>query len=227
MEERPIDRLLHQARTLGMNQTKLAERLGVSPQDITNWKKRGMPAEWHATAAQAVLESVEWLLGLQVRPSIPQIGALSLGSEVKTPRRHRSVPIVSWIRAVLWNEDPPTREEIFKWVNDFVVPKQSLPGERAFALVMDLEYMINPIPGQLSLPPGTIIVVDPDHPSDAGDYVLARELETHSPIVGRLVRKGAALEVQVARPDLPAVEIKDPTQQIIGRVLEYQLNQQL
>lgn len=67
---RPIDRALRRARDQGNNQTKFAALIGVSPQDITNWKARGMPPEWHARVAKALGYTVEELLGeiSEVRP---------------------------------------------------------------------------------------------------------------------------------------------------------------
>lgn len=60
--ERPIDKLLAFAHGKGISQTQLAEKLGVTPQHITNWKRRGMPAEWHMKAADAVGANLLYLL---------------------------------------------------------------------------------------------------------------------------------------------------------------------
>ena len=48
----PIQRALDRALELGMNQSQFASALGVDPQHITNWKRRGMPAERHAAVAK-------------------------------------------------------------------------------------------------------------------------------------------------------------------------------
>lgn len=60
---RPIDTLLRWTREAGLNQSKLAERLGVAPQDITNWKRRGMPPEKHKAAADAFGRTIDELVG--------------------------------------------------------------------------------------------------------------------------------------------------------------------
>jgi len=60
---RPIDRALRRAREQGNNQSQFATQIGVSPQDITNWKARGMPPEWHARVAKVLHYTVEELLG--------------------------------------------------------------------------------------------------------------------------------------------------------------------
>lgn len=65
MSTTPIQRLLAWAKELGMNQSDLARKMNVSPQDITNWKKRGMPPEHHLVASSSVGRTVDELLGVQ------------------------------------------------------------------------------------------------------------------------------------------------------------------
>lgn len=48
---------------MGMGPSAFARALGVSPQVVTNWKRRDMPAEHHAKAAEVLLMSVDALLG--------------------------------------------------------------------------------------------------------------------------------------------------------------------
>lgn len=50
-------------RDSGINQTELAKRMDSSPQDVTNWKSRGLPADQYAKAADAFGRSVDELLG--------------------------------------------------------------------------------------------------------------------------------------------------------------------
>lgn len=68
--DQPIVRALRWAREMGLNQSAFAARLGCSPQDITNWKKRGMPAEWYLPVANALSKSVDELLGHQTQPTL-------------------------------------------------------------------------------------------------------------------------------------------------------------
>lgn len=63
MSTRPIDRALHWAKEEGMNQSDLARRMGVLPQDITNWKKRDLPSEKYVDLADALNRSIDDLLG--------------------------------------------------------------------------------------------------------------------------------------------------------------------
>ncbi|MEN9544561.1 MAG: hypothetical protein RLZZ598_1394 [Pseudomonadota bacterium] len=63
MERTPIERALAWAKNKGLNQSGLANLLGAAPQDITNWKARGMPTDWHEKVALALGRSVDELLG--------------------------------------------------------------------------------------------------------------------------------------------------------------------
>jgi hypothetical protein len=58
----PIERALAWARKLGMNQSAFARAMGVTPQDVTNWKARGMPPEHHAEAARVTHHSIDELV---------------------------------------------------------------------------------------------------------------------------------------------------------------------
>lgn len=60
---RPIDRALLWAKDDGLNQSDLANRLGVLPQDITNWKKRGLPSDKYLEVAETLGRSIDDLLG--------------------------------------------------------------------------------------------------------------------------------------------------------------------
>ncbi|HBQ88670.1 MAG TPA: hypothetical protein DD803_04320 [Alcaligenes faecalis] len=74
MKRRSIDTVLDKASDLGWNQVELASRLHVAPQFITNWIKRGMPADRLEGAADALGCSIDELLGRKVShlPPAPQ-----------------------------------------------------------------------------------------------------------------------------------------------------------
>lgn len=55
--------MMRWAKAEGWSQSDLANRIGVSPQNITNWKVRGVPPERHAEIAALFSRTVEQLLG--------------------------------------------------------------------------------------------------------------------------------------------------------------------
>lgn len=61
--ERPIDVALQLAEEKGWNKSEFAGYMGVIPQHVTNWIKRGMPPERHAKAAEVLGVTVDRLLG--------------------------------------------------------------------------------------------------------------------------------------------------------------------
>lgn len=71
MNQTPIQRLLAWAKSDGLNQTGLAHKLGVLPQDITNWKRRGLPSDKFHDAAQAFNRTVDELLGREIGATPP------------------------------------------------------------------------------------------------------------------------------------------------------------
>lgn len=75
MAERVIDRALKWAREKGWNQSDFAERMGVAPANVTNWKQRGMPADLYARAATVLGRSVDALLAATDDLGAPGVGA--------------------------------------------------------------------------------------------------------------------------------------------------------
>lgn len=79
--ETPIERVLRLAKERGWNQSDLAGRLGVSSQNVTNWKQRGMPADKLLQAAAVLGCSTDYLAGNapggEVRDSVFSLDAFS------------------------------------------------------------------------------------------------------------------------------------------------------
>jgi len=63
MDARPIDIALRWAQDHDMNQSGLASALGVSPQHVTNWKSRDLPADRFQEVAELFGKTVDELLG--------------------------------------------------------------------------------------------------------------------------------------------------------------------
>jgi transcriptional regulator with XRE-family HTH domain len=77
MVDEVIARALRIAAEKGLNQSELADAVGASPQDITNWKKRGMPAAKYKSVADALHIRVDELLtGVQEARPPYEVGTL-------------------------------------------------------------------------------------------------------------------------------------------------------
>lgn len=63
MNETVFDRMIRKANEREWSQSDLAIRLGVSPQNVTNWKRRGVPPEQYVRLADVLDCSLDDLLG--------------------------------------------------------------------------------------------------------------------------------------------------------------------
>lgn len=61
--DRPVDLALRLASARGWDQTAFGAAVGASSATVSNWKKRGMPADQHQVVADALSISVDQLLG--------------------------------------------------------------------------------------------------------------------------------------------------------------------
>src|SRR6266851_1471022 len=71
------------------NQTDFAKAMGVLPQDVTNWKSRGMPADWLEPVADKLKCSVDLLLGRETKTP----GAKSEGNVVPISQPWPFLPV--------------------------------------------------------------------------------------------------------------------------------------
>lgn len=129
------------------------------------------------------------------------------------------VPQISWVQAGSLSEvqDLFQPGEADKWEDAFY----SNPSRHAFALLVDGESMISPYPTEKSFPPGTILIVDPDHESWAGDFVIAKDVSTQQATFKKLVHDGGRWFLKPLNPSYPTIEIDDPSLRVIGKVIEY------
>jgi transcriptional regulator with XRE-family HTH domain len=121
MEQRPIDRALMWAKERGWSQSDLAREIGVTPQDITNWKKRGMPPEWYEKTAEVLERAVDELLGRKAGPQQPsteqwkktaQEAAKAFGDMQMTPALF--IACIDWLMIHQPPEDPAERAQYMR-----------------------------------------------------------------------------------------------------------------
>lgn len=155
--ETPLDRILRWAKDLGMDQTELAKELGVSSQVITNWKKRKrIPPEHHARAAQVIHHSVDEILGrVPERSGIRENEPLYLNLN--------GIPVVG--TAQLGRDGFWTETEHAPGSGDGIL---ALPSndKNAYALRVVGDSMHPRIRS------GEFVVVEPNHTIMAGDEVV-------------------------------------------------------
>lgn len=132
----------------------------------------------------------------------------------------KRIPLISWVRAGQWSDvqDNYHPGEADEWVDAY----DTQPGDSTFALRVTGDSMTSPYPGDRSFPDGTIIIVDPGRASNAGDYVVAKDVETQQATFKRLVHDGGRWFLKPLNPSYPTQAIDDPSIRVIGRVIEFQ-----
>lgn len=130
MSSELVRRVLARAAVLGLNQSALARKIGKTPQDITNWKTRGVPAEHHALLADALNWSVDELLGRSV---------ITLQAQPVTLDAITVVPTISWETLV----DVTLLPKLFK----LAAPDTSMAPKVLQGTMVEFEQGLQPRPG--------------------------------------------------------------------------------
>ena len=65
-----------------------------------------------------------------------------------------------------------------------------------------------------------MLIVDPERACHAGDYVIAKDVQTQRATFKQLVTDGARWYLKAINPAYPMIKIDDPALRVIGRVLE-------
>lgn len=140
-------------------------------------------------------------------------------TNVRAAKSKGRVPLISWVAAGKLGEitDMYQPGEAEQWEDVF----DNRPGENAFALIVEGDSMTSPYPGDKSFPDGTMIVVDPARAFNAGDYVVAKDVNTQRATFKKLVHDGGRWYLKPLNTSYPTVEIDDPALRIIGRVIEF------
>lgn len=169
------------------------------------------------------LESLEKIASY-FRVTVDQLLQPNLGyaepSNVTAAESRRKVPIISWVQAGSWSDvqDNFHPGEADDWAEAF----DSLPGNSAFALRVVGKSMTNPVPGEITFPEGTIIIVDPGRGAGPNDFVIAKDVQTQQATFKQLVTDGGRWFLRPLNPAFPTLEIDDPDMRVIGRVIEFQ-----
>lgn len=202
---------------------ELARATKVTNAAVGFWldgQTKSLKGETAALMETATGYRAQWLVsGKGPKKVADQISNISPVSARKT------VPLISWVQAGSWEEvqDEYQPGEADDWIDAY----ETQPGESAFALRVSGDSMTSPYPGDLSFPDGTIIIVDPGRASNAGDFVVAKDVSTQNATFKRLAYDGGRWFLKPLNPTYPSIEIDDPAIRVIGRVIEFRLGGKL
>lgn len=224
----------HPLMQLGLNpamRDTLAARLKWARTELRNMTQVELVKA--SGVAQSVISKVEQ--GLMHKPSgLPDLARalnidvfwLKTGEGEPQPNSQRNVipvtsrgrvPLISWVAAGNLGEvqDMYAPGEADEWIDT-----ETQPGQSAFALKVTGDSMTSPYPGEVSFPDGSIIIVDPGRSASAGDFVVAKDVNTQQATFKKLAHDGGRWFLKPLNPTYPTVEIDDPGLRVIGRVIE-------
>lgn len=187
-------RLLGWARDKGWNQTQLAERLGVTPAHITNWKSRGLPADRYLDVANLFGKSLDEVAGLSEERNV------SAGPTVTG-----LIPILSTVQAGMY-------KEIYEFhLSEVETTPTTAPIRRyTFALRVEGDSM------EPTFPEGYIVIVEPDEEARPGDFVVARNGDNEATFK-QLIKDGGEFFLKPLNPRYPIRPLGDSV--IVGVVI--------
>lgn len=179
---RRIEELLE---SQGKTQSDLARFLGVSAQAVNNWLRSGVEpksARRQRLAEFFGMSEAELLFGTSSKPS-------------------SRIPVIEWYAACGNGLSRPA--ELSSSTIEWVSPSCPI-GPRTFALRMRDDSMTNPA-GELSLPAGAYLVVEPDVQREHGDIVVV--CRSGEPMLGQLASLGGRTLLKPLNPRYPISEL--------------------
>ncbi len=125
------------------------------------------------------------------------------------------VPVISSVRAGTWGE---INDHLAEGAEKFPVREASV-GPHTFALRVEGDSMTSD--SGHTFPEGTVLIVEPDRAAKAGDYVVAKDVDTQKATFKRLTTDGSRWYLKPLNRDYRPIEIDDPAVRVIGVVVEY------
>lgn len=213
VRERFASRLAQAAKDAGYSEhgkaTEIAERLGLTPKAVSKWFNAESIPRQDAMNKLAELLRVEvvWL----------QHGKTAgFDSNVSDPRPYRPAPkypVISFVQAGNWTEacEPYTLSEIDEWYESEVAVHGS-----AFWLKVEGDSMTAPT--GISIPEGSLVLVDTGRDPINGSLVIAKLTDTNEATFKKLVLDGAKY-LKALNPAYPVITINGNCK-IIGVVVQ-------
>ncbi|EMZ5056420.1 LexA family protein [Proteus mirabilis] len=213
VRERFASRLAQAAKNAGYSEhgkaTEIAEKLGLTPKAVSKWFNAESIPRQDAMNKLAELLRVEvvWL----------QHGKTAgFDSNVSEPRPYRPAPkypVISFVQAGNWTEacEPYTLSEIDEWYESEVAVHGS-----AFWLKVEGDSMTAPT--GVSIPEGSLVLVDTGREPINGSLVIAKLTDTNEATFKKLVLDGAKY-LKALNPAYPVITINGNCK-IIGVVVQ-------
>ncbi|HCQ9180325.1 TPA: LexA family protein [Proteus mirabilis] len=211
------ERLLERRTELGMSQDDLAKLTGVSRVTISKIELGESQDTRSANLfkiAAALKCSPKWLLhGKEPKQEVTE----QFDNNVSNPRLYKpspKYPVLSMVQAGNWNEacEPYTLDQIDEWYESEVKMHGS-----AFWLRVEGDSMTAPI--GVSIPEGSLVLVDTGREPINGSLVIAKLTDTNEATFKKLVIDGNSHFLKGLNPAWPMISINGNCK-IIGVVVQ-------
>jgi SOS-response transcriptional repressor LexA len=201
---RPIDIALRLAKEKGLTQTAFGTLVGATSADVSNWKKRGMPAERHLDVALALGISVDSLFS-----GAPNVSPAPMGT--------KRVPVITSIQAGMWAE----------------IVDSFQPGDAGDWLLTDIDLSDGSFALDIrgnSMEPefkdGDRVIIDPEVTPQPGDFVAAKNGEQEATFKkyrprGIDARGNVIFELVPLNDDYPTLRSDVQPINIVGTMVEH------
>ncbi len=218
-------------RGTGKTPSEFAQIMGVSNQTMNNWFGRGVPGrkilpvakfldvrpEWLQTGEGSPLDEGQLAVIKKYREASPeQLAAWAKEAREKHPKAAQNAfayPEMSWDQAAGYN-DPESLDgdESVKWHSS-----DAWAGYRGFWIKVQGSSMSSA--ADITFPPGSLILVDPEGKPEPGHFVVARLKDGNEITFKQLVRDAGDLYLKPLNPAFPMKPLNG-TWEIIGTVVD-------
>lgn len=203
---------------ISMTQDALAEKMGLTQASIARYlnKKREPDIETIARIMKAVGLN-QMLLGSDGFVEYPSDEWANVTKVDVQPTYQRSFPVLSSVQAGAWTEacEPYTINEISEWHET-----TERTGQNCFWLRVEGDSMTSP--SGVSLPEGTLVLVDTDRDHQNGSLVVAKLTDVNEATFKKLVIDAGQRYLKPLNPAYQMVPINGNCR-IIGVVVDAKL----
>lgn len=208
------DRINLRMRSLKLKSKDLIAATGASKGTVSQWVNGGTEpsATYISSLAGALGVSERWLIH----------GGLieeTRGNGHPGPDVRRRVPLISYVQAGSWRE---IMDHQFDDLNDWIETTANV-SPFSFSLRVQGDSMFNPSGYGVSIPEGSIVIVDPDVDAISGRIVVARLNDSNEATVKKLVIDGPNTYLMPLNPAYKPIPFNG-TGEIIGVCVRIEIN---
>ncbi|MFI8555813.1 XRE family transcriptional regulator [Pseudomonas putida] len=199
---------------LGLNQSELARRLGVTPQSVQSWESdRNTPRHKRLKEiGDALGVSAAYLMGEMGRPTdFPD--EISNVASALAPTRYFMYPEISWVQAGLASEAMDA------------INLQACPSHASDVWAGDDGFWLRVVGSSMtsqngaSFPEGFLILVAPETEPRSGQYVVARMVDSNEATFKQFVRDAGRFYLRPLNPAFATIAM-DSEWEIVGTVVD-------